>query len=121
MIELQPGAIDFSPAPIACMRDKRILEGKPPADLETGVRGHARLVAAAEAVSAEVVRPHQRKHQCAVGDEIARQAEVEQSDAVASVAVIHPLLRRELDPSGPLDCAKRNLLYVASILDRRRE
>ena len=121
MIELQPGAIDFGRAPVPGVRDKRIAEGELFADLETGVGTHTRFVAAAEAVSAEVVRSHERKQQRAVSDEIARQAEIEQGHATASVAVIHPLLRRKLNASGPLDRSEWNLLHVASILDRRRE
>src|SRR5439155_27220965 len=58
---------------------------------------------------------------CAIRDKIARQAEVEQGHAAAAVAVIHPVLRRELDPNGPLDYAERNLLHVAPLLDGRRE
>src|SRR5205823_2981647 len=50
-----------------------------------------------------------------------RQAEVEQGHATASFAVIHPLLRRKLNASGPLDRAEGDFLHVASILDRRRE
>src|SRR2546429_3012295 len=121
MIELQPGAVNLGRAPVAGVRDKRIAEGEPFAHLETGVGTHTRFVAAAEAVSAEVVRSHERKHQRAVSDEIARQAEIEQGHATASVAVIHPLLRRELNASWPLDRSEGDLLHVASILERRPE
>src|SRR5437879_7447289 len=61
MIELQPGAVNLRRAPVAGVRDKRVAEGEPFADLETGVRTHTLFVAAAEAVSAEVVRSHERK------------------------------------------------------------
>src|SRR5262245_53743588 len=60
-------------------------------------------------------RAQQRKHHRVIADIVARQATIEQSQSLAAVSVVNPVLSRELDSEGALNGTEWNLLCVFSI------
>jgi len=121
IVELQPVAHRARRAPIALMRNQGVVEDQLLSQFEAGVRGHARLVAAAEPVGHDPRRAHQGEHQSAVADDMARQAPVEQREAPLAVAVVDPVLRRKLDPLGPFHRAEGDFVSASARANRRGE
>ena len=121
MIELQSVAEDACLAPVAGVGNQGVLHGPLLAQLKPRVGRHSRLIAAAEAVGAQRVGTEQGDHHGAVGDEVAGQADIEQGEPAAAVAVVDPVLRGELDGGGSVDRSERDLVRALALLDRRRE
>ena len=100
MIELQSVAEHAGVAPVAGVGNQGVLHGPLLAQLKSRVGRHSRLIAAAESVGAQRVGAEQGDHHGAVGDEVAGQADIEQGEPAAAVAMVDPVLCGELDAAG---------------------
>ena len=118
MVELPPFAINARRAPIAGMRNEGVVKGQFFVQFETGV-GARDIPAAVAAVADNPRAPQQGEHHRAVGDIIARQAAVQQRQAAPAVAIVDPILRRQLDPVGPPEGAEGNLVDALAPANRR--
>ena len=120
-VEFQAAAMELGLAGRAGVRHEGVVEGQLTAELQARVRAHPRLVPAAEAVGHDPRRAHQRQEHRPAACEIASQSAVEDRQAVFAIAVVGPILRRELDRRGALDRPEGDFVHGAAGRDRRRE
>src|ERR1019366_2205208 len=114
IVELQPGSIDLSLAPVSAVRQQGILKAELFAQFQTRIASLS-LETTYSVVGLNADRTKQRKQQGATSYIVTRQATVDQRNSMLTLAIVHPVLRWKFRVLRTLDRAKRNLLEIPPV------